>query len=62
MSVATTSPRMPAQAYRVAQSYLKPRKLSIAMTMTTAPTSQMMLFMTRSFARNGCWSDNISDS
>ncbi|MET3524270.1 hypothetical protein ABID25_006141 [Mesorhizobium abyssinicae] len=62
MSVATTSPRMPAQACRVAQSYLKPRKLSIAMTMTTAPTSQMMLFMTRSFARNGCWSDNISDS
>lgn len=30
--------------------------------MTMAPTSQMMLFMTCSFAQNWCWKDNISNS
>ncbi|ANT51023.1 hypothetical protein MEA186_09385 [Mesorhizobium amorphae CCNWGS0123] len=45
-----------------AQAYLRPRKLRIAMTITTAPTSQMMLFMTCSFAQNWCWKHNISEA
>ena len=43
--------------------YLSPKKLNIAITMTTAPTSQMILFMTYLLVAwetrasdGGCWS------